>query len=64
MAGDLTNLASLDGGHTVATLAIVGSSITDFSQGILENTASTTGTAGPFSLVNVPAEFNTCDRVP
>ena len=40
-------------------LNIVGSSIADFSQGILQNTASTTVTAGPFSLVNFPAGFNT-----
>ena len=56
--GDLTNQGVLDGGNTPNVLSIVGSSIADFSQGTLVNCASTTVTAGPFSLMNFPAGFN------
>ena len=44
VTGDLTNRGVLDCGNTATVLSVVGSSIDDFSQGTLQNCASTTVT--------------------
>jgi fibronectin-binding autotransporter adhesin len=59
LSGGLVNQGTFDGagGHGVINLA--GSCIADFSQGAIVNAGSMAVTAGPNSLVIVPAGFST-----